>query len=145
MLLVVFYTLCVALAIMISRPRLIVYNISLDALRPKLLETAQRLDHDTTASGAALIMPQLRVQLQLERYPPLRNTSLVATPVAQSASGWRQLEISLRQALRDVPATPGTRGLLLLLAGTAILTALGLVISENPQDIVRGMNRLLHP
>jgi hypothetical protein len=144
-LLVLFYALCLTLAVMLSRSRLIVYNISLDALRPKLFEAAQRLDHDATASGAALSMPQMRVQLQLEHYPPMHNTSLVATPGAQSASGWRQVEIALRRALQDVPATPRTRGLLLLLIGTAILTALWLVISENPQAIARGINRLLHP
>jgi hypothetical protein len=144
-LLLVFYALCLTLAIMLSRPRLVVYNISLDVLRPILNETAQRLDHDTTASGAAVSMPQMRVQLQLEHYPPLHNTSLVATSGAQSVGGWRQLETALRRALGNVPATPGTRGLLLLLAGTAILTALGLVISENPQALVRGLNRLLHP
>ena len=42
--LIVFYWLCVWLAVLVARPRLVVYNIRGEELRPALAEAARRLD-----------------------------------------------------------------------------------------------------
>ena len=56
LLLVAFYGLCLTLVIILSRPRLIVYNISLETLRGILDETTRRLDPDTSWAGPSVNM-----------------------------------------------------------------------------------------
>ena len=53
LLLSAFYVLCVLLATMLARPRLVVYNVALDDLPRELIATAERLDHDSRWIGGA--------------------------------------------------------------------------------------------
>jgi hypothetical protein len=145
LLLMAFYGLSLTLWIMLSRPRLVVYNMALDELQPILVQTAARIDHDSRWAGESLAMPQLRVQLQLEAYPPMRNTSLVATAGAQSISGWRRLEGALRASLREQRAGTAAHGLWLTVCGLAILAVLALFVAESPQVIAQGVERMLRP
>jgi hypothetical protein len=140
-----FYVLSLMLAIMLSRPRLIVYNITLDELRPLLAENAERLDHDSSWAGKALSMPQMRVNLQLEGFAPMRNVTLSATPDEQSISGWRRLAAELRLALRQTRAANQTHGFRLIICGVLILLALALKVADDPQMIAQGLSRILHP
>jgi hypothetical protein len=145
LLLVGFYGLCLTLAILVSRPRLVVYNMTLDELAGLLLETARRLDPDTISAGRSLSMPLASVHLQLVDFPPLRNVSLVATHDEQSIGNWRRLERALRQAIADVPSPGQTHGLWLALLGLTILVLLALRVANDPQTIAHGLDRMLHP
>lgn len=144
-LLVCFYVLCLTLVIMLSRPRLVVYNISLAELQPILEETARRLDAQSTWAGKSLSMPSARVHLQLEDFSPLANVSLVASGDDQSIGGWRRLAAALRVKLRDVPLATQPHGFWLTVWGLAILAALAYWVAEDPQTIARGLDRLLNP
>jgi hypothetical protein len=144
-LLVCFYVLCLTLLVMVMRPRLIVYNTSLDQLQPVLRELAGKLDHESVWAGRALSMPQWKVHLLVENFAPLCNVSLVATTSAQSASGWRRLESALREAVRQVPVTRRSHGLWLALCGLSILLVLAMRIVDDPQTIARGLDRILNP
>ena len=145
MLLVCFYVLCLTLAIMLSRPRLVVYNISLIQLQPMLEETARRLDAQATWAGKSLSMPSARVHLQLEDFSPLANVSLVATGDDQSISNWRRLAAALRGRLAEVPLATQPHGFWLTVWGLAILAALAFWVAEDPQTVARGLDRLLNP
>lgn len=145
MLLVGFYVLCLTLAIMLSRPRIVVYNVSRDQLRSVLDETARRLDPDAIWAGKALSMPLARVHLQLQEFSPLSNVSLVATSDDQSVGAWRRLETALRAGLRDAPVASQQRGIWLVVWGLIILSALAVWVAENPHMIARGLDRLLNP
>ena len=145
MLLLCFYVLCLTLAIMLSRPRLVVYNISLTQLQPVLEETARRLDAQSTWAGKSLSMPSARVHLHLEDFSPLANVSLVATGDDQSIGNWRRLAAALRNQLADVPLATQPHGFWLTVWGLAILAALAFWVAEDPQIIARGLDRLLNP
>jgi hypothetical protein len=145
LLLAAFYGLCLALVIILSRPRLIVYNISLEQMRTVLEETAHRLDPDTTRAGQSISMPLARVHLQLEHFAPLGNVSLVATCDDQSIGGWRRLESALRRKLRDTTVSTQPHGFWLALAGVVILVALAFWVAEDPQTLAQGLDRLLRP
>src|SRR5262249_48724481 len=134
-LLVTFYVLCLTLVTMLSRPRLVIYNIGRAELREVLAETARRLDHESVWAGDALAMPQMRVQLRLENFAPLGNASLVSIGAEQSVGGWRRLELALRRSLMDVPAASSTRGLWLVFCGLAMLAFLARSVIDNPQTI----------
>jgi hypothetical protein len=144
-LLILFYVLALTLVLMLSRPRIVVYNCSLDQLRPLLTVTAQQLDRDSTWAGEALSMPQLQVHLQLEHFPTMHNLSLLATGDEQSVSGWRRLETALRQAVRTSPVAARTHGFWLIVGGLTILLALAFCVVDDPQTIAQGLAHILNP
>ena len=100
------YGLLVALIILLLRPRLVVYNITLEQLRPLLADVVARLDSEARWAGESLVMPQLGVQLHLEEAPFSKNVQLVSSGPQQNLPGWRQLEAELAAALRKARTGP---------------------------------------
>ena len=142
-LLVAFYLLCLTLVLLLSRPRLVVYNVTLNQLRPVLGELAIELDPDCRWAGDHLVLPQMGVQLHLEEFPSMRNVSLIATGPEQSLEGWKRLERTLRGRLRQVEVPRNPRGVTLLSSGAAILGVLLYKSFSDPQAIAQGLYRML--
>jgi hypothetical protein len=109
-LLVTFYALCVTLCILVSRPRLVIYNISLDQLRSVLEQALRRLDPDVHFAGDVIVLPQLAVQFHLETSGTMRNISLVSIGDRQSYAGWLRVLKELRATLSRVEVMPNPRG-----------------------------------
>lgn len=145
LLLLGFYLLSLTMIILLSRPRLIIYNIAADDLDAALDAAAQRIDAETVRAGKALYLPLARVHLHVEPFPPLGNVALVATGDEQSLSGWRRLEHSLRQAVREASPAVGSQGFWLLAIGSLMLAGLGYWVADDPQTIAQGLDRILHP
>jgi hypothetical protein len=143
--LLAFYVLCLTLIVMLSRPRLVVYNISAQELRLALDAAARRIDADAVWAGKNLVLPLARVHLHVENFPPLGNVALLATGLDQSVSGWRRLEAALRETLRGTPAAAGPHGFWMLVCGVLILAALGFWVADDPQTIAQGIERMLRP
>jgi hypothetical protein len=147
LLLVALYVLSVVLILLLLRPRLVIYNISVDKLRSLLADAVERLDADAHWAGDSLALPQLKVQLYIDNYPPLRNVSLVSTGSSQSQAGWRRLELVLLAALAraEVPRNP--RGWSLLAAGLLILSGLAAAVVQNrlvvPQSLLDTVRALI--
>lgn len=120
-LLVAFYALCVVLYVLVARPRLVIFNLPPEQLRPLLESLVCRLDSEARAAGDAMQLPQLGVQLHLEAAMAMRNVSLVATGDRQSHSGWKRLERELRAALAAVEVAPNPRGFTLLAVGLVLV------------------------
>jgi hypothetical protein len=139
------YGLCAVLYILVARPRLVVFNISVDRFRSVLVPLAERLDHDVQIAGDAVQMPQLSLQFHFETASAMRNVSLIATGDRQSYSGWKRLHRELIAELRQVEVRRNPRGFTLLACGLALLgwSALGLVqtpgavIAQQLRDILR--------
>jgi hypothetical protein len=144
-LLISFYVLCLTLAIMLSRPRLVIYNVSGEDLKLVLDETARRLDAESVWAGKALSMPMAHVHLQVEAFSPFSNVSLIASGEEQSVGGWRRLELALRSRLRDMPSAARPHGFWLMAWGLAILVVLAVWVADDPQTIVGGLDRLFNP
>ena len=121
LLLLGFYGLCVLLYVLLARPRLVVFNVAAEQLRPVLEVVTRKLDHDTRLAGDAVQMPQLTVQLHLDASPTMRNVSLVATGDSQSHSGWQRLQLELNAALHDVEVPRNPRGFTFLTLGLALI------------------------
>lgn len=145
LLLASFYLLCLTLVLLLSRPRLVVYNISLESLHAALNDVARRIDSEAVWAGNALSLPAARVHLQVENFAPLSNVSLVATGDDQSAPGWRRLEYALRTTLKATAAPGPSHGFWLVVWSLVILVALGFWIVDDPQTIARGIQRMLQP
>ncbi len=145
LLLLGFYILCLTLLIMLSRPRLIAYNISADELRLALDKAARRIDAEAVWAGKALSLPLVRVHLHVESFPPLGNVALLATGDEQSLGGWRRLEFCLRETLRETTVPVQAHGFWMLLTGAMMLAGLAFWVVDDPQTIAQGIERMLHP
>ena len=66
---------CLIMLLLLLRPRLIIYNISCEQLRPVLVEVVERMDSDARWAGDCLYLPGLGVQLHLESAGWMRNVA----------------------------------------------------------------------
>lgn len=142
-LLLTLYALVVVLLLLTLRPRITVYNISLDELRPILADLVTQLDTDARWAGDSLMLPTLKVQLYLDPTVGMRNVSLIALGPEQDAAGWRRLEQGLIQALAgfEVPRNP--RGYSFVVAGVITVALLTLAIARAPEAVTQSMAELL--
>jgi hypothetical protein len=137
-----FYGLSVAMGILVLHPRLIIYNISADKLRPILAEVVARLDGDARWAGDSLVLPNLEVQLSIDSFRTMRNVSLKSVGGNQDLHGWRILEQGLAGALSKETVPRNPRGLSLFFAGLFILCGLGATIARDPQAITQSIFNL---
>jgi hypothetical protein len=144
-LLLALYALCATLMILAMRPRLVIYNTSLDELRPILAMVVNQLDANARWAGHCVCLPGLRIELQLETTDILHNVSLVATGSEQNLAGWQHLEAALRRALREAAVLRGARGVLFLACAAALIIAALSQMVLDPQAVALGVNELLNP
>ena len=144
LLLLVLYAMCVVLVLLLLRPRLVIYNIKADQLRPILAALVDRLDPGARWAGDSLVLPGLGVQLYVDNFAPLRCASLISAGRNQSHPGWRRLETVLGDALarEEVPRNP--RGLSLFAVGLLIVGAIILAIAHNPQAVAQSLLDITH-
>jgi hypothetical protein len=137
------YALCLVLVLLVLRPRLIIYNVSVDQLRPILAEVVERMDTDARWAGDCLFLPGLGVQLHLDSFGWMRNVSLVSSGPKQDYQGWSRLERELAAALRNVDVPRNPAGLMLLSLGNVMVVGLAWAIIHDPQGIARTVFELL--
>ena len=131
------------MVLLVLRPRLIVYNISADQLRPILAEVVERIDPDARWAGDCLFLPDLGVQLHLDSFGWMRNVSLVSSGPKQDYAGWSRLKAELASALRTVETPWNFVGLMLLSLGNVMVLGLAWAIIRDPQAIARTVFELL--
>jgi hypothetical protein len=130
-----FYLLWVTLAAMLCRPRLVVYNLSAEELRPVLSEAVQNLDSAGRWAGDNLTLPTIGVHGYVDGFAWMRNTSFIAGGGKQDLAGWRRLNRVVERALRGVTTRPNQRGWLLLGAGIALLAAATVGLASDPRSV----------
>ena len=143
LLLLAFYVLSLLLTVLLMRPRLVIYNITTEQLRPLLAEVVQQLDTQSRWAGESLVLPQLGVQLHLESFGPLRSAQLVSTGPQQSHNGWRALEIALSEKLQSVNGSPNPYGFSLLGFGILIICLVTYWTVSDPQNVNQALNEML--
>ena len=141
--LLILYFLAVVLAMLWSKPRLIVYGMSVPQFRSAILESATKIDHQATWIGDVLDMPQSRIQLALE--PAFsRGVHLVAWIGGYSnLADWVLLERNLVTVARQSEATPSRFGWLLLFMGMILLVSSLMPVVLNPELAFLELQQLL--
>ncbi|MEY3203883.1 MAG: hypothetical protein RLZZ21_214 [Planctomycetota bacterium] len=91
-----------AVVVLATRPRLVVYNVSLDQLRPVVAEIASRLDPEARWAGETVALPGRGVQVHLDGRGGMRSMSLVAIGARNSPEGWADVTRRVRHAVRRV-------------------------------------------
>lgn len=141
--LLAFYLLWVALAAMICRPRLVIFNITPDELRPLLIEAAGTVDASFRWAGDSLVLPKLEVQLHIDGFPLLRHTSLVSSGPRQSLEGWHRLAKQLRASVRTVTVEPNMAGIVFLAAAMLMVGVAEWQLATHPNQVAEALGELL--
>lgn len=141
--LMLFYWLWLLLAVLLSRPRLVVFNISAEELHPVLAEAAARIDPAARWAGNQLSLPTIGVQLHLDRFPAMRNVSLVASGGQQNLDGWRQLAAQLGPSLRSMRVKSNPRAVAFLIVSLAMLTLCVTHLMLHPEATLQAMSEVL--
>jgi hypothetical protein len=137
------YLLGLLLVVLLLRPRLVVYNVTAEQLRPVLGEVVTQLDPDARWAGESLTMPGLGVQLHVEQVPTLKNVQLVSAGPNQNLAGWRRLESELASALRTVRGARNPAGFSLLTIGLSIAAAITYWLSRDPLGVQQALSEML--
>lgn len=142
-LLLAFYVLTLTLVVLLLRPRLVIYNVTPEQLRPILAEVVEDLDRQARWAGESLVLPQIGVQLHVESFSPLRNAQLVAAGPQQSYAGWKRLEIALADALRRAQGTPNSYGYALILSGVILVGLVTFWMVNDRQAVTQALTDML--
>jgi len=143
LILLAFYWLWVSLAVMLARPRLVVYNIGPEELRPALADAVAQLDPAARWAGDSLVLPKLDVRLHLDSFQLMRNASLVSSGGKQNLQGWGKLAKALRRSLRPIDVAPNPRAGGFLLASAALMLAAVARLTGDPQQVAVALDQLL--
>ena len=129
--LIIFYGLCISLVVLLMRSRIVIYNISLEQLRPILTNVAMKLDPKSRWAGDSLLMPDQRIHLHVEPVEWIKNIQLTAGGNQQSYEGWQTLERELAEALKKMPVGPNMIGVpLLVTSGVLAMCAAVWMLSD---------------
>lgn len=140
--LLLFYWLWLVLLVLLSRPRLVIYNISIEELHPVLAETAARLDLSARWAGNHLSLPTLGVQLHLDSLDLMRNVSLVSGGGRQNIDGWRRLSRELGHSLRTVRVKSNPRAIGFLIVSLLLLAISVTQLLSHPEGMAQAMNEV---
>jgi hypothetical protein len=137
------YGLGVILLILTMRPRLILYNMNVEQLRPILAAVVARLDPEARWAGESLVMPQLGVQLHVEAWPILHNVQLVSAGPEQNLFGWRRLESELAASLRKTRHAGNLFGVVAASLGICMAAILTWSLASDPAGVTQALNDML--
>lgn len=123
------FLLLVAFGVLAMRPRLVIYNITLDQLRPLVAEVVAGLDASARWAGETAALPVRGIQVHLDGRGSMRSVSVVAVGGRTSPEGWTEFSRRLRQAVGGlrVRSSPWG-GLLAGLGGLVLVAAVGLAV-----------------
>ena len=140
---IAFYVLCLSLLVLTMRPRIVIYNVTAEQLRPSLADTVLRLDSESRWAGDSLVMPNLGVQLTVESQGMMKNVQLAAAGPQQSFQGWRQLESELTMVLRTVKGIRNPFGMGLIMFGLLMAGSVIYWLSSDPRGVAQALNEML--
>ena len=142
-LLLVFYSLCVSLVVLLLRPRIVVYNSSLERVKAMLGDIALKIDPRSRWTGDCLLMPDAQVHLNLESWRLLRNVQLVAVGSSQDIDNWHGLEKRLRQELKASQMTRNSVGYLFLVSAMMLGIVSAVWMIARKQEVAQSVVDLL--
>lgn len=115
------YVMVVILAVLMSRPQIIVSNIRIDTLRPLINGILHKMDDQCAWAGDSVVAPQLGVHFRMEVQPVLGNVLILANSEQQNFPAWNQLRKELNVAVKGISSNRHPTFLLWTLLGIALL------------------------
>jgi len=143
LLMLTLYALSVVLAVLLMRPRIVIYNCTLEQLRPLLAKSVGALDSDSRWAGECLSLPHLGIQLHVQANRTFRNIQLTGVGSHQSLEGWRQFYLALRREIRATRVYCSPWAPIFLLVATAMLLLIGSMVFTHQQEVAEGLRDTL--
>ncbi len=137
------FSLCLTLIVLLMRPRIVIYNITPDQLRPLLADIVSELDREARWAGEALSLPQLGVHMYVEAAGVTRHAQLVSAGPRQDFAGWRRLELALSDALLATQVSRNPAGYVWLVSGLFIVTLVTFWIASDPVSVKQALRTML--
>ena len=137
------YFLMVTLWVLLMKPKLVIYNITNEQLRPILSSVAAGLDKESRWAGDSLTLPSLGVQLYIDPQDSTRHIQLISTNHHQSFAGWRKLEVALADSIKgvEVPRNPYSASMIGF--GAIILAWVTFQVVTQRQDVAQSLRDML--
>lgn len=142
-LLIAFYGLCLTLLILLLRPRLVIYNITAEQLRPILANVVKQVDENARWAGESLVLPRLGVQLYVEPFASMRNVQLIASGPKQNYQGWRALELALSTPLRETKSPQNRYGYSMVFFGLLMVAVVTFQILTDDLSVAQMLREML--
>jgi hypothetical protein len=101
-LLVMLAGLFAALCMLVSRPRLVIYNITVDQVRPLVADVVASLDPAARWAGSTAALPTRRFEVRIDGHGPTRCVTLVSAGDRPAVDGWGEFCGRLRRGLHRV-------------------------------------------
>lgn len=117
------FALCVAVSVLVSRPRMVVYNITVEQFRPLVAEVVSSLDPKARWAGENAALPERGFQVHIEGNGSLRTVSVVNVGERSSPEGWGEFTRRLRRAVRGLPVRRSPWGGLFAVLGCGLIAA----------------------
>ena len=123
------YALVVAVCILFARPRLLIYNATIEQVRPLVAQNAAAVDPAVRWAGESVALPTLGLQAHVEGNGPLRTVSVVVLQSGEAGEAWTDLSRRLRRVSRRLRVQPSPVGMAMLAVGCFILLVAFLLAS----------------
>ena len=141
--LIILYSLVVMLLVMFGKPRLTVYNVSFEQLRPVLVDVIGRLDDQARWTGETVFLPNRGVHFYVDRHRRLHNVQIIALGSYQNFESWQLLEKELRLALRDSVAASRPMGIAFIFIALAMFAVTLAKFFHESGEIAQSFNEML--
>lgn len=143
LLLLSLYGVSLSLLVLLSSPRVVIYNITWSELEPSLLKILQEFDHEMKQVGESFSLPNVGMQFTVEEYPTLRHLQLTSTGSSQNMAGWRALELELAEALEALAVPPNPYGISLLLFAMTMFGVIGYFLVTDQEAVAQSLRHML--
>lgn len=141
------FALVVTLCVLVARPRLVVYNISIEQIRPIVAEVAGGLDPRARWAGETVALPSRGFQVHLDGDGVLRTVSLIGIGRRSSHEGWSEFSRRIRQSTRRLRVSASPWGGVFVGCGVILLgiAAWSTVAAVVAPALTPGHATALHP
>ena len=113
----------VAGGLLATRPRLVIYNVTIEQLRPILAEVVGRLDTSARWAGESVALPARGLQVLMDGRGMARCVSLVAVGTRASPEAWAEFARGVRRAAKGLRVRRNTWGMALVASGLVLVAA----------------------
>jgi len=94
--------LIVAGGLLATRPRLVIYNVTVEQLRPVMAEVVGRLDASARWAGESVVLPARGLQVLMDGRGLARCVSVVAVGTRASPEAWSEFARQVRRGARGL-------------------------------------------
>jgi len=120
--LLLLFTLAVAVGILATRPRVVIYNMTVEQLRPILADVSSSLDVSSRWAGESVALPTRGLQVLMDGHGLAKSVSVVVVGSPTSAEAWTEFARRLRHAVSSLRVRRNAWGGTLVAVGLAIVT-----------------------